>query len=111
MTVFVDMARSSSTSRLIIGITMLVLATVFRTSVASSDVVQLRNIDGDPEYYSRFSNSLPSDPNYFPLGVWFQSVVSQADVDLDREAGLNLYVVLNPCGPARRRDKSRGEGP
>jgi hypothetical protein len=94
MTVFVDMARSSSTSRLIIGITMLVLATVFRTSVASSDVVQLRNVDGDPEYYSRFSNSLPSDPNYFPLGVWFQSVVSQADVDLDREAGLNLYVVL-----------------
>ena len=45
-------------------------------------------------YYSQFSNSLPSDPNYFPLGVWFESVVSQADVDLDKDAGLNLYVVL-----------------
>ncbi len=45
-------------------------------------------------YYSQFSNSLPSDPSYFPLGVWFESVVSQADVDLDKDAGLNLYVVL-----------------
>jgi hypothetical protein len=26
--------------------------------------------------------------------VWFESVVSQADVDLDRDAGLNVYVVL-----------------
>ena len=45
-------------------------------------------------YYSQFSNSLPSDPNYFPLGVWFESVISQADIDLDKDAGLNLYVVL-----------------
>ena len=56
--------------------------------------MRLRNVDGGPEYYSQFSNSLPSDPNYFPLGVWFESVLSQADVDLDKDAGLNLYVVL-----------------
>ena len=88
------MARSSSTRRLIIGVTALALATAFRTSVASSDVVRLRNVDGGQDYYSQFSNSLPSDPSYFPLGVWFESVVSQADVDLDKDAGLNLYVVL-----------------
>ena len=46
------------------------------------------------DYYSQFSNSLPSDPSYFPIGVWFESVVSQADVNLDKDAGLNLYVVL-----------------
>jgi hypothetical protein len=90
----VNSAQSSSTRRLIIGVTALALATVLSTSVASSDVVRLRNVDGGPEYYSRFSNSLPSDPNYFPLGVWFESVLSQADVDLDKDAGLNLYVVL-----------------
>lgn len=70
------------------------LAIIFRISNVSSEGVQFRDIDGGPEYYARFSNSLPSDSNYFPVGVWFQSVLSQADVDLDKDAGFNLYVVL-----------------
>jgi hypothetical protein len=88
------MARLPSTRRRIIGVTALALATVFHTLVASSDAVHLRNVDGGQNYYSQFSNSLPSDPNYFPIGVWFESVVSQADVKLDKDAGLNLYVGL-----------------
>jgi hypothetical protein len=88
------LAHSSSTRQLIFGVTALALATIFRISVASSEVVQLRNVDGGQDYYSQFSNSLPSDPNYFPLGVWFESVVSQADVNRDKDAGLNLYVLL-----------------
>jgi hypothetical protein len=56
--------------------------------------VQFRDVDGGGNYYSRFSNAIPSDPNYFPLGVWFESVISQADIDIDKDAGLNLYVVL-----------------
>jgi ribosomal protein S27AE len=59
-----------------------------------SGTVRLRPVDGGPNYYARFPNSLPSDPTYFPVGVWFESVVSQADVDMDKGAGLNLYVVL-----------------
>jgi hypothetical protein len=51
-------------------------------------------VDGGQNYYSQFSNSLPSDPSYFPIGVWFESVISQADIDLDKDAGLNLYVGL-----------------
>jgi hypothetical protein len=93
VTILVGIARSSSTRRLVIGVTALALAIVLRISVASSDVVQLRNVDGGLEYYSRFSNSLPSDPNYFPLGVWFESVVDR-NAHLDKDAGLNLYVVL-----------------
>ena len=54
----------------------------------------LREIDGGPGYFSQFTNSLPSDPNFFPIGVWFESVTSQADINLDKAAGLNLYVVL-----------------
>jgi hypothetical protein len=55
---------------------------------------QLRPVDGGPGYYSRFSNALPSKPSYFPIGVWFESVVSQRDIDKDKDAGLNTYVVL-----------------
>ena len=88
------MTCSPSTRRLIIGVTVLALATVVHTSVASSGKVQLRDVDGGQDYYSLFSHSLPSDPSYFPIGVWLESVISQADVDLDKDAGLNLYVTL-----------------
>ena len=54
----------------------------------------LREIDGGPDYFSQFANSLPTDPSFFPIGVWFESVTSQADINLDKAAGLNLYVVL-----------------
>jgi len=94
LTILAGMARSSSTRQLIIGLTATTLATILRISVATSDAVQLRDVDGGQDYYKQFSNSLPSDPNYFPLGVWFESVVSQADVNRDKDAGLNLYVVL-----------------
>ena len=50
-------------------------------------------VDGGPDYYSRFSHGLPTHKSYFPVGVWFESVTSQADVDKDENAGLNLYVV------------------
>ncbi len=32
--------------------------------------------------------------NFFPIGVWYESVLTQHDIDLDRGAGLNTYVVL-----------------
>jgi hypothetical protein len=85
--------RKSFLIRLVsnIGAT-LALAVVGCPSVAFADVV-LREVDGGPKYYSRFSNPLPSDPNFFPLGVWFESVVD-SNADRDKDAGLNLYVVL-----------------
>lgn len=52
------------------------------------------NVDGGLDYYSRFNHSLPSNSSYFPIGVWFEEVVSQDQVDLDKDAGLNLYVQL-----------------
>ena len=81
------------TSGLIVGAATLSIAAVFSTFVTSPNV-QAQNLDVDPNYYGRFTNALPSDPSYFPIGVWFESVLSQADVNLDKDAGLNLYVVL-----------------
>jgi hypothetical protein len=89
----VGMASSSSTWS-IIGVAALAIAPLLGSSVAASDAVRLRDVDGGPEYYSQFSNSLPSDPNYFPLGVWLESVVTQADIVKDKDVGLNLYVAL-----------------
>jgi hypothetical protein len=90
----VGTARSSSTRRLIAGVIAVALVAVLGTSVASSDVVRLRTVDGGANYFAQFTNSLPSTPDFFPLAVWFESVLSQANVDLDKDAGLNIYLVL-----------------
>jgi hypothetical protein len=68
----------------------------------------LRQVDGGPDYYGQFANPLPTDPSFFPLGVWYESILSPSDVARDQSAGLNLYVeltnnsdtsLLGPDGP------------
>jgi hypothetical protein len=68
-------------------------ALALRSSVGHSRETR-RQVDGGRDYYGRFSHPLPTDESYFPLGVWFESVTGQRDVDLDKDAGLNLYVLL-----------------
>src|SRR3954451_834399 len=51
-----------------------------------------RDVDGGLNYYSRFAHSLPTDVNYFPIGVWLESVLSQSDINLDKAIDINLYV-------------------
>jgi hypothetical protein len=58
--------------------------------------VTLQQVDGGPSYYARFTNPLPSDPSFFPIGVWYASVLSAADAATDQAAGLNTYVELTP---------------
>jgi hypothetical protein len=70
----------------------LTLVVASRPTVAFAEMI-LREVDGGPEYYNKFSSPLPSDPNFFPLGVWFESVVD-GNADRDKDAGLNLYIVL-----------------
>jgi hypothetical protein len=65
-------------------------------SVAASAPVSVtvREVDGGAAYYARFTNPLPTDPSFFPIGVWFASVRSAADAATDKAAGLNTYVEL-----------------
>jgi hypothetical protein len=51
-------------------------------------------VDGGTDYYGRFANSLPTSTSFFPLGVWYESVLSPNDANLDQSAGLNTYVEL-----------------
>lgn len=54
----------------------------------------LRAVDGGPDYYGRFTVSLPTDPEYFPVGVWLESVMDSFDVEKDQANGINTYVNL-----------------
>jgi hypothetical protein len=56
--------------------------------------VKLQQVDGGLRWYGQFSNPLPDDPTFFPIGVWFESVLTQGDIDKDKDAGINTYVEL-----------------
>lgn len=53
--------------------------------------------EGGPAYYKQFPETDAAgwdDPSFFPIGVWFESVTSQDEIDLDKAAGINTYVEL-----------------
>jgi hypothetical protein len=53
--------------------------------------------EGGPAYYAGFEATATAgwtDPAFFPIGVWYESVITQQDVDADKAAGLNTYVEL-----------------
>jgi hypothetical protein len=91
--------KSSRTKRILVSNTPASTPTPIPTPAptpvpSQAPAVTLEQVDGGPGWYGRFSNPLPSDPAFFPIGVWFESVLSQADIDKDKGAGLNTYVVL-----------------
>jgi hypothetical protein len=59
---------------------------------AAHAVPRLRQVDGGPRYYARFSHALPSNPRYFPIGVWGSYDQTQTNIDKDKAVGLDLYV-------------------
>ena len=63
-------------------------------AVATAGPVQVRPVDGGPDYFAKYPNSLPTDPAYFPVGVWLESLVEPTDAPKDRLVGINLYVDL-----------------
>lgn len=54
----------------------------------------LRTVDGGEDYYAAFTNSLPTSPDYFPLGVWFTDTTLPEEISSDRALDLNTYVML-----------------
>jgi hypothetical protein len=51
--------------------------------------------EGGPQYYAQWSWTRDwASPNFFPVGVWLESVIEPGDVATDKAAGLNTYVGL-----------------
>ncbi len=54
---------------------------------------------GGPAYWGRFPDAAAGgwdDPSFFPVGVWYSSINTDADVAWDKQHGINTYVQLNP---------------
>lgn len=63
-------------------------------SVEPTESLSIRDVDGGSDYFKNFPNSLPSDPSYFPIGVWKESLTDPADAPKDRAVLINTYVEL-----------------
>ena len=63
-------------------------------SARSARPPSLEPVDGGPDWYAKFSHPLPSHRGFFPIAVWFESVLSAKDAARDKAAGLNTYVEL-----------------
>jgi hypothetical protein len=51
--------------------------------------------EGGPRYWNQWASTRPwANPAFFPIGVWYESVTIQQNIDLDKAAGLNTYVEL-----------------
>ncbi|HEX3082080.1 MAG TPA: hypothetical protein VHQ86_02400, partial [Candidatus Saccharimonadia bacterium] len=51
--------------------------------------------EGGPSYYGNFSKAAVwNNANFFPVGVWYESVLSQSDANTDKAAGLNTYIEM-----------------
>lgn len=55
---------------------------------------RLRQVDGGAAYYGRFHLGLPSSASFFPIAVWYESVIEPTDAAKDKAAGINTYVQL-----------------
>lgn len=68
----------------------------------NTEELHIRAVDGAEYNQASFTNTLPSDEDYFPIGVWLASVVDQGNLDLDLEVGINTYVELTANSDIQR---------
>lgn len=48
--------------------------------------------EGGPAYWSQFSNASDwTDPSFFPIGVWYNGISTDAEAQWDKSHGINFY--------------------
>jgi len=67
--------------------------------VAGAPILDLPRVawEGGPSFYATFPQAKASgwtDPGFFPIGVWYEGVYTQEEIDKDKAVGLNTYVML-----------------
>ncbi len=71
--------------------------------VATLDSLPRIPWEGGAHYYDQFPDTKAagwSDPNHFPVAVWWGGFATDADVKSDKAKGINTYVILNPLNDA-----------
>jgi hypothetical protein len=64
------------------------------TTTQPSGGVTLRQVDGGPNYYGKWANSLSTDPSFFPIAVFNESLGTTGAAAKYKAVGVNGFVGL-----------------
>jgi len=56
--------------------------------------VTLRDVDGGAGYFGRWANSFPTDPSFFPIGIWAETLADPAFIGQYKALGVNTFTNL-----------------
>ena len=56
--------------------------------------VTLRPIDGGPGYFAKWANSFPTDPGFFPVGIWAETLGDPSFIGQYKAMGVNTFTNL-----------------
>jgi hypothetical protein len=76
------------------GVLAVAACAPFPSDPPAQDQPTWRAVDGGAGYYAQFAPSVPQAPEYFPVGVWLESLTDPGNVQLDQQAGITTYVEL-----------------
>lgn len=65
------------------------------TAPAQADSLNLPRIpwEGGPSYWKKFPNAKDwTKPSFFPIGIWFNGISSDAEAKWDSDHGINFYI-------------------
>lgn len=68
------------------------------SSAPSSTGLSLPRVawEGGPDYWKRFPNAAKwADPSFFPIGIWFNGVSTDAEAKWDKDHGINSYAGMS----------------
>ena len=53
--------------------------------------------EGGPDYWAQFPDASDwTDPSFFPIGIWFNGLSTDAQAQWDKAHGINTYVGMDP---------------
>lgn len=76
------------------------------SSTSATPTMKLPQVpwEGGPEYWTRFAAAKAagwSDPSFFPIGIWFDAISTDEEVEFDKAQGINTYVAGSVSTPYR----------
>lgn len=76
-------------------------------SINAKPVVAVQDLpkipwEGGPEYWKKFTKADGAgwdDPNFFPIAIWYNGISSDAEVQYDKDHGINTYMGMSDTTP------------
>lgn len=78
-----------------------------RSRIEAAPVVAIQDLpkvpwEGGPDYWKKFAKADGAgwdDPSFFPIAIWYNGISSDAEVQYDKDHGINTYMGMSDTTP------------